>query len=474
MARSEPTESLVDRFLHEPGIEGETLEIKRKEKIESTEGRRDLVRTLVGMANKWGGTVIIGVKEEETEPIQSFEPESEAKRDLLHTVRANTIPDLSENLEINFDKISSGHRLLRIDISRTENQLCRFNDRGGKGHVPYYRVGDSTREMSPDDAIEFQEHRRQDAPYGYPERVETLPLPTASDPSRPQFSSPRNRFITGCEQRYQPVFGVELPSFRGPLTFELYTFLDVETVNDLKAFLEVAREHLSIDTMFRAGYSIQQGNRVHCGKGVDRLLDDVENIRNVVSNMLGGHPGEVNDTITHVDNYRATVILGTSCYYDFFQIQLYWKHGRFVDAQIQLLMRNIPFDDKHLHRFFDEMRYAPTRYQQRSGVQKFILMGDTDLQNPSPLQFGTDDDYTDFIEADNPFYGKEETVQHLVDQPLPTPLLERVCSIERIPFRIVDATTDVENTEFRLDKISIMPAVELWDPHFIQAECEAR
>lgn len=48
----EPTDILVERFLNSPGVEGEQLEFKSKAKVESNAGRREVVQTIVGMANR--------------------------------------------------------------------------------------------------------------------------------------------------------------------------------------------------------------------------------------------------------------------------------------------------------------------------------------------------------------------------------------------------------------------------------------
>lgn len=374
-------------------------------------------------------------------------------------------------MEIDFDHVGNGKHVLRIDVERTDYELYKFNKQGNDGYVPYWRVGDTTREMTPDDFTEFAESCRSSSnPIGYAqtETIECLPgynSPTTDVPS------PDNRVIAVSDKRVQPVFGAPLLSHNKPLAFELDTQLRIETVEEVEALLDRAIEYLSVNPN-SVVYSIHQSTRAWCGRGVDRLKADSKQIDSVVEQMLGGHPRNVNDEITHLDEIRATVSIVADCYLGLFHAEIYWKHGRVSKARFGVRLEDIPFDDEFLHEFFSKYRSSPTVYdQQRNAGNHFVLLGDLELQNCAPVDFQQESPFTSYVVADNPFYEQRSEVQRQAEDPLPKPALEKFCSHERILFHISDGTIKPEQKEFQMKSITIWPTNYLFSPFYIEAEC---
>lgn len=296
----EPTDILAKRFLKSPGVEGEQLEFKSKAKVESNAGRQEVVQTIVGMANRWGGTIIIGVNEDGATRIEPFSRDSEAKRDLTNLIRDNTEPNLSTSVEIDFDHVENGKHVLRIDVERTDYELYKFNKQGNDGYVLYWRIGDTTREMTREDSIEFAESRRSSSnQIGYSQTETVGCLPRYNSPTT-DVQLLDHRVIAVSDGGIQPVFGAQLLSRNKPLVFELDTQFRIEALEEVEGLLDRAIEYLSVNPN-SVVYSIHQSTRTWCGRGVDRLNADFEQIDSVVEQMLGGHPRNIDDEITHLD-----------------------------------------------------------------------------------------------------------------------------------------------------------------------------
>ncbi|AKU09858.1 hypothetical protein ABY42_18770 (plasmid) [Haloferax gibbonsii] len=267
------------------------------------------------------------------------------------------------------------------------------------------------------------------------------------------------------------MFGAQLLSHNKPLVFELDTQLGIETLDEVEGLLDRAIEYLSLDPNSLV-YSIHQSTRAWCGRGVDRLNADFEQIDSVVEQMLGGHPRNIDDEITHLDDIRATVSIVADCYLGLFHAELYWKHGRVSKARVGVRLEDIPFDDEFLHEFFSRSRSSPTVYDQRRNARNhFVLLGDLELQNCAPVNFQQKSPFTSYVVADNPFYGQRNEVQRQAEDPLPELPLEKFCSLERILFRISDRTTNPEQKGFQMKNVTIWPTDYLFSPFYIEAEC---
>ncbi|WP_199233648.1 helix-turn-helix domain-containing protein, partial [Halorubrum sp. SP9] len=87
------TKQLIKQFSSKPGVESEQFDCKSKEIVESSSGRKKLVKVLSAMANQSGGTVIVGVRKQSNELlIQGFSVDSEVVQHINHTAVEYTVP----------------------------------------------------------------------------------------------------------------------------------------------------------------------------------------------------------------------------------------------------------------------------------------------------------------------------------------------------------------------------------------------
>jgi len=83
--RHESTQKLIKEFSRSPGVESIDLEFKSKEILHSTRGKKKLIKVLSSMANRNGGTIIIGVRrEEDSIRFQNFNVDNEYRQELTH------------------------------------------------------------------------------------------------------------------------------------------------------------------------------------------------------------------------------------------------------------------------------------------------------------------------------------------------------------------------------------------------------
>jgi predicted HTH transcriptional regulator len=191
------TKRLVKRFASEPGVESEEFDCKSKEIVESSDGRRKLVKVLSAMANQNGGTVIIGVRKETDDSllIQGFPVDSEVVQHINHTALEYTTPPISELIDLNFIEYS-GKRLLRIDVDKARDKPIQFKNNGD--YVPWIRVGDGIDEMTSDQMLSFFQTRDRESYSLYSSEIErrikiTVDIDTQTD--IPSLRSPPNWLI---------------------------------------------------------------------------------------------------------------------------------------------------------------------------------------------------------------------------------------------------------------------------------------
>lgn len=203
------TRRLVDQFASQPGVESEEFDCKSKEIVETSDGRRKLVKVLSAMANQNGGTVIIGVRKEANESllIQGFPVDSEVVQHITHTALEYTNPIVSELWDINFIKYS-GKRLLRIDVDEAKEKPIQFKEEGD--FVPWIRVGDGMEEMTSDQLVSFFQSREREEYSLFSSDIEhrvNVTLDIDSQVNVPSLRSPPNWLITTSEGQSMFVFG---------------------------------------------------------------------------------------------------------------------------------------------------------------------------------------------------------------------------------------------------------------------------
>lgn len=472
------TESLVERYLNQPGIESERLEFKAKEKVETTKQRRELVKILTAMANTRGGTVIVGVGRDERDSIvQSFDNQSEYKRDLYHVAQDNTEPALSDLLTIDFDQIPLEATVLRIDIDQAETFPIKFNVGGNDGYVAYHRVGDTTKRMNADDGVRFAEDRFHDPRNKSLFRTEHVSINSPNNTNPPSSDRPGQRVITNTSRDYQIVFGpgVNYGGYEKSVVFDIETTVGINLKDDVsavKSILDAAEKHLNLDLVREFGYSVKQGSRTLLGKHVDHFYQDLRQLETVVANMLDGHPEDVSDDITHIDSFRPTVVAYSNSNVGTFWLKLEWREHlqQFIRPKCGILLGELPFNDEPLQSFFNEVNADPDVYQQHTGLQELTLKGQIQLQNPQPIKLEPTTDFVGHLLAPNPFYRQAEVLQQQVDEPLPSHFLEGVCSITHLPLFNQGPELDGDE-DVMLKYIDVTCHRLTWPTLFLDAMC---
>lgn len=435
------TDTLVTEFLTGPGAEDEQLEFKAKEKVETTAQRRELVKILAAMANTRGGTVIVGVGRDRRDGIiQSFDNQSEYKRDLYQTARDNTEPALTDYLTIDFDDVRPGASVLRIDVDQVETIPIKVDVDGHEGLVAYHRVGDTTKPMTVDDGVRFAERRHERRSTDPLVRTEHVHIANPETPPERLPDQPANRVITTTGGDSQIVLGpgVHYDGYDQAVVFDVEAtvgFDPTEGVPAVQAVLDAAEDHLNADLGREFGYSISQGARTLMGKHVDHFYRDLHHLEAVVTDMLGGHPRGVSDDITHIDSLRPTIVAYTRAELGTFWLKLEWREQlqQFIRPKCGMLLGELPFDDRPLQTFFDAVDADPFNYRQHTGLQELTLKGHIPVENPIPLSLEPTTDFVAHVLAANPFYGKADQLQQQLDDPLPRHYLSDICSITHLP-----------------------------------------
>jgi len=444
MDSNDRTSKLIERFVAE-GVEDDSFDIKSKEIVESSEGRKSLVKRLAAFANQDGGTVVIGVRREEDGSVrfQPFSPEEEVRQHLTHAANQYTQPSLTKYWSLDFI-YHSGARLLKIDIRRTRDQLVHFFDEDG--WEPWIRDEDTTRVMTKREISQFYENRQKrekSSPFG-PSGVwisERINLDVNRTEHNTEFNAPNHRIITTIDGGKMVVCsgGLGMEPLGNSITFHLETRVPISEPEDTAELLSHAEEQTGVilgDHAF--GYTIKLGDRQWLGRGAQNLIDDMENIGEVIDALQSAHESGPSREHALTGDPRPIIVAQTTFQFGLFWIEAEWRGGSFHRGKCGFIMENIPFDDTSLHSFYEVIESQPRTYDQQRGVQLLKLHGaPQNLQNPTPSII-TPDYFEDpnHIIADNPFYNRDQDLASAVESELPEYIIDPLCSVNRLPFQV--------------------------------------
>lgn len=464
-----PLDDLVRLYVDNPGAaESEQLEFKAKEKVETTEGKRDITRIASAVANSSGGTIVIGVGEGDREDIiQSFDSRSEIKRDLAHVFRDLTKPSLDRLTTINLEQISSGPRLLRIDIEAASTHPIEFKSPDMDEYTPFHRVEDTTRLMGTDDIVEFTNRRGQSSGtehHGIETSisVDSSKLNVQADPQPRQ--EPANRAVIKVNR-----LGLIIPSrtplsnpFQKSVTFHVETRAKKPGLDGVRDLLGRAEEDLGADLGFGFGYGIKYRDQELIGRTANSYLDDLENLEETL--QILGWEGE--------SDPRPIAIGATSSEYGMFWVQVQYHTGSYSRVKCGVQMGDIPLHTEPLSNFFGERWLSQQRRLQEVRVN---LRGDEVALEGAREELLAEDDRearTEVIAA-NPYYRNADVLREAAEDTIPESFIEMLCSVNRLPYdvRAGYRDDDVYHTaaEVHLNYIdAIAPTYTVWpmcDPH---------
>lgn len=266
MRLEQETKRLVERFASEPGVESEEFDCKSKEIVDSSNGRKKLVKVLSAMANRNGGTVIIGVRKESDNSllIQGFPVDSEVVQYITYSALEYTTPPISDLLDINFVEYS-GKRLLRIDVDKAREKPVQFKENGD--YVPWIRVGDCMDEMTSDQMLAFFQAREREEYSLFSSEIEhrvNIKLDIDLQENVPSLQSPSNWLITTSEGPSMFVFGESGLShdFGKSVLYHVEERVHASSAGEISEIFDVLEQTTGISLLpSRVGYGIKLDDR---------------------------------------------------------------------------------------------------------------------------------------------------------------------------------------------------------------------
>lgn len=466
--RDRTIDELVERFMTDPGsAESDQLDFKAKEIVESTEGKRDLAKKAAAIANTSGGTIVVGVGEgNRGDIIQSFGSRSEIKRDLASVFRDNTKPPLDQVTEISIEKLSTGVRLLRIDIERADLYPIEFYERDIDEYISYHRVEDTTREMDTSDIVEFAQGGTEPRSNREFDLEESITISKSDihvhDESGPR-KSPDHRAIINIDRH-----GLIIPAranldlFQKSLTFHVEKHAEDPGISGLKGLLEEAQEELNANLGFEFGYGIKYNGKEIIGRNADNYLRDIKDLDKTLEIL-----GEDDDS-----DPRPIAIGGTQCDFGFIWFQAQYHTGDLSRIKCGVVMGDIPINSDPVKSVFGDKWF-----EQNNSLKsvQFRLRGEeVPLSNPREvlLDESSDSARTEII-ADNPLYRNKEAIIQATEGNPPELFIEAICAVDRLPFDVRGgySSNDIYHTvsEIKVGYFhSIVPTYFVWplcSPH---------
>lgn len=467
------TEDLLTEFAENPGAEYSQLEFKSKEILQTTGQKKKVVRILSAMANQSGGTMIIGVRHRDNGLLfQSFSPESEPRQELTHIAQQYTSPQLQKFWDISFEECM-GHRVLRINVEKAKKRLIQVNYEGE--YQVWIRDEDGMREMTTGEIDQFYQRRalREEAvPGSQVERTEHLNFTPESVSSDNDSNLFERRGILRTNDTHTAVFGFGFfhDYIRKSHTIRLRTqFPGRNGYADIPDVLDAAEEHIGARIGRQFGYSIRVADLHLIGRSSESLRTDL---------------GRLNDIFTRLDNATerewiyGPVIAGVLPV-DFgilwFELQL--ETESFTRSNLGLILKDIPFDESSLEKFYDDIGTSPPVYDHRHGLQFVTFQGNQvePLQNPI-LTSLTETDILGplYITADNPFSNWPETVQSGIEEPIPDRWTKGLGAIDRVPFQVSGGYLTEGEDRFALNYLHFTQVQGIHPTLLVDAVCWQR
>lgn len=435
MTLQRETKDLLTAFAENPGAEHSQLEFKSKEVLQTTKQKKKVVRVLSAMANQAGGTMIIGVRHQDSGLLfQTFPPESEPRQELTHIAQQYTSPQLQKFWNISFEECM-GHRVLRIDIEKAQKRLIQVHYEGE--YQVWIRDEDGMREITTGEIDQFYQRRalREEAvPRSLVERTEHLnfkPEPLSSDDDSNLFE---RRGILRTNDTHTAVFGFGFfhDYIHKSHTIRLRTqFPGQNGYTDIPDVLDAAEEYIGAKIGRQFGYSIRVADIHLIGRSSESLQTDLGRLDEIYTRL--------NNATEQGWNYGPVIAGVLPVEYGLLWFELQRETESFTRSNLGLIFQDIPFNESPLLNFYNELGTSPPVYDYRHGLQFVTFQGSHvgPLQNPTltPLNEAELSGPL-YITADNPFSNWPETVQSGLENPIPDYLTEGLGAIDRLPFQV--------------------------------------
>ncbi|WP_312909311.1 RNA-binding domain-containing protein [Natronosalvus caseinilyticus] len=476
MRIEQETKRLVKRFASEPGVESEEFDCKSKEIVESSDGRKKLVKVLSAMANQAGGTVIIGVRKEQSDSllIQGFPVDSEVVQYITQTALEYTTPPVSDLVDVNFVEYS-GKRLLRIDVDKAREKPIQFKEKGD--YVPWIRVGDGMDEMSSDQLLSFFQVRKREEYSLFSSEIEqrvSINVDLDSQDNVPSLRSPSNWLITTSEGPSMFVFGEPglTHDFGKSVLYHVEEYVHASSAEEIEEVFNILEQ--TTDTSLlpsRLGYAIKLGDRQVVGRGHRWFVEDLEKIDQTIRLLEESHTEEPQSDNVPSDP-RPIAVAYVSCSAGIFWIETQWRGDHFSRTKCGFVFTDIPFDSSGYQSFFRELGKHPDVYQQRRGLQMLTISGDSQhLGHPEVVNISSHPDAPEYMVVDNPLYHRIDELQNQARVNIPEYISNPLNGLNRIPLEIVGGYTESNDRMVELDSLTVFSKGLLMNTMFVSGWC---
>ena len=469
------TEELIKEFTDDPGLEGETIDFKSKEKLGSTAQKKDLVKNFAEMANNRGGSIIIGVRLEEEELlVQDFSVDSEYKQEISHIIQQYASSHLSNLCDFRFEKYRD-KKILRVDIEEATELVkvdidgewqCRIRDLDGG------------REMTSGEISDFYQQPRQSQ--FVPNITEIRKLEEIELKNNNFYSETLNTFnqrptIRLDTDEYTAIFvnGIPSTTYAHTHTYRLDTLLDPSIeYTDSIGLLRTVSEQLGGDLQHGFGYTFRWGDTQVVGRSINALVSDIGDYGNLRKHL--SETGEV------ISNYQPILACAIKCDYGILWFELQRETKKYVRGKLQLVAPDIPVNSSAIEQVFSEYSSVPQAYEQRAGTQilRYNITGSNELKNPNVRSMGSLENFEiENVVCDNPLRTLKENESKTSEIGIPQNIKKDLSQIHRLPFdiaggyvvdapdRIIPQTIEAMLLYGTFPTLIIEPRATQYDPH---------
>jgi len=457
----------IENIIDEERPESETLEYKDKRADNAT-----VAEELVAFANNAGGTLLLGVREENDSivELQHIENTGEREEGIQDVISSSVEPRLRV---VCSRKSVDGNQLLVLSVE--DDGPLRSIEINGRPVVPYrqgsrkdylhgYELNEQIRGQpldeaghqgpTDDDSAESDDYDFSIASDWVRGVSRAGSLEEVSAKSPPNYSSPSTRLLTETAKRAIIVpskIGID-PFDLDTLTYEVSDSVAITEAADLHQLVNSAGDILGTSFGDSVFYAIYYNKRQLVGRHLENFLEDNNRIDELATRMSPGS--------RRPSDPRPVGIITIPTNYGLLWVQVQWKDGqlRRTRGECGLLLPNIPFDQTPLREFFEAIGASPPEYKQRSSIQHLRLNASYQLENPEPVLLKSELEavFTEVI-ADNPLYQQPEVIADAFEAEVPTRFCDAISSVNRLPFDVgggwVD--TDEQFTFTDMDILSI-------------------
>jgi len=471
------TKQLIKQFSSKPGVESEQFDCKSKEIVESSSGRKKLVKVLSAMANQSGGTVIVGVRKQSNELlIQGFSVDSEVVQHINHTAVEYTVPPITDLLRTNFVEYS-GKNLLRIDVEQAKEKPIQYKEEGE--YVPWIRVGDGMEEMTRSQMLSFFESRKREKHSLFSSEVEervNIHLDSDSDRETHSIQSPQNWLITTTEGRSMFVFGEPGLShdFGKSVLYHVEERVYASTAEEIEHVFDVLENTTGTKLSHsRVGYTIELGERQEIGRGYRWFVEDLKNIENTIGTLEEAH--KVEPISDPPSDPQPIAVAYVSCSAGLFWLETQWDGEEFTRTRCGFVFTDIPFNEGGYQSFFTEIGRSPDIYEQRRGLQILTLAGDSQyLGRPQVVDISDHVDSPEYMVVDNPYYHRTDELKKQSEVDIPEYFLDPLDGINRIPLNISGGYKNDRSRSVELDTLTLFSKDLLMNTIFASGWCRQK